>query len=564
MKKILLLSLILVFATSLVLASCAEPEETVPVPSTPATTTPATTKPATTTPATTKPATTTPATTTPATTTPATTTPAKPAPTGTLRATVSTWIETCDPNLLTSFEFLLFEHLVGIDEDGNFIGELATDWSVSNDGLVWTFNIRHGIKFNNGDPMTSADVKYSIERVQKEGSSSPWKGEYSDTIDHIVCPDDYTVEIYCKKVNYTFYASIWGCCILPMKYVEEVGDDYFNEHPIGTSPWKFVKLTPGVSIECDAVLDHWRITPQWAHLIVELVPESSTALAMLRNGETDIAAVNMDEALDVQSEGYELRILGRPFQPVIPIMGTWASNGPTSDIRVRQAMSLAINRQEIADEFFNGLAEPGGVLWTAPSSWGFDPTWEDTYFEYDPVAAKALLEEAGYPDAFENPVITIFSHAMGGTWLPDLNMIISNYWNAIGIQTEVVNIDGGELRTGMYGASDTTLYGGACIWNMPTMQVSIPFIFSAMHSQGNWQLLHDETWDNLWASITQAPDQATQISLFRKTVEYFLDEYICPGIVKLYTYYAVSDTVGDWTLRFQYDLFGGFAGINKK
>jgi len=319
-----------------------------------------------------------------------------------------------------------------------------------------------------------------------------------------------------------------------------------------------------VSIECEAVENHWRITPEWKNLIIELVPESSTALAKLRKGETDIIAVNMDEAIAVRDEGYELRILGRPTSPVIPMLATWATDGPTSDIRVRQALSLAINRQEIADEFFNGLAEPGGVLWTAPSSWGFDPAWEDTYFEYDTVFAKALLEEAGYPDAFENPVITIFSHTMGGAWLPDLNMIISSYWNAVGVQTEVVNIEGGELRSGMYGASDTTLYGGACIWNMPTMQVSIPFIFSAMHSQGNWQLLHDPDFDALWASITQAPNQDTQISLFRQTVEYFLDQYVCPGIVKLYTYYAVSDEVGDWTLRFQYNIYGGFAGMKKK
>jgi ABC-type transport system substrate-binding protein len=171
---------------------------------------------------------------------------------------------------------------------------------------------------------------------------------------------------------------------------------------------------------------------------------------------------------------------------------------------------------------------------------------------------------AGYPDAYANPVVKIFSHTMGGTWLPDLNLIISGYWNAIGIQTEVVNIDGGELRSEMYGAQEPSLYGGVCIWNMPTMQVSIPFIFSAMHSQGNWQLMHDSTWDNLWASITLAPDQATQISLFRQTVKYFLDQYICPGIVKLYSYYAVSDQVGDWTLRFQYNIYGGFAGMKKR
>ena len=116
----------------------------------------------------------------------------------------------------------------------------------------------------------------------------------------------------------------------------------------------------------------------------------------------------------------------------------------------------------------------------------------------------------------------------------------------------------------MYGGGDASLWGTACIWNMPTMQVSIPFLLSALVSNGNWQLLHDPEFDALWASITQVPDQATQQELFRNTVNYYLDKYVGPGICNLYTYYAVSDDIGDWTLRFQYDLWGGFAGIKKK
>ncbi len=528
MKKLLLIPLILVLAASLILGSCGEEE--------PTTTQPTTTEPTATTPS---------------------------GPTGTLRAIVPSWIETLDPNLQTTFEYAIYEHLISIDEDRNFIGELATDWSVSDDGLVWTFNIRPGIKFHNGEDFTSEDAKFSLERIMQEGSMSPWKPEYSDTIDHIVAPDDYTLEIYCTKVNYQFYASIWGCPMVPKDYIEANGDEYFNEHPVGTSPWKFVKLTPSVSIEFDAVPDHWRITPQWAHLIVELVPESSTALAKLRNGETDIVSVNMDEALMVQDEGYELRILGNPTVPVICMLNSWDTSDPISDVRVREALSLAINRPEIANSFFNGLAEPGGVIWTAPSSWGYDPAWADgTWFQYDRDQAKALLAEAGYPDAFENPEITLYSMAYL-PWLPDLNQIISGYWEAVGVQTKIETIDFGQLRGMMY-VQDPAMTGKVAIWGMPTTQVSVAFLWSAIHSQGNWQLLHDATFDDLWGSITQSPDQATQVDLFQQTAEYMLDQYAAPGIVNIYSYYAVSDDIGDWTLRFQYDIWGGFAGIKRK
>jgi peptide/nickel transport system substrate-binding protein len=556
-KKVFFISLMVILTIGMILGGCGEEEPTT-TPTTPATTKPA----ATTTPATTPPKTT-PAETKPAETKPAETTPAKVVPTGTLRATVPSWIETMDPNLQTTFEYALYEHLLTTDENNNYVGELAESWGVSDDGLVWTFKLRKGVKFHNGDEFTSADAKFSFERTMKEGSMSPWSPEYNATIDHIETPDPYTLEIYCKKVNYQFYASIWGCPMLPKNYIEENGDEYFNNHPIGTAPWKFVKLTPSVSIEFEAITDHWRLTPQWAKLIVQLIPESSTALAKLRQGETDIVSVNMDEALQVQDEGYELRILGRPSTPVICMLNTWASDGPISDVRVREALSLAINRQEIADIFFNGLAEPGGILWTAPSSWGFDPAWmTGPYFKYDPAKARDLLKEAGYPSNFANPVITLYSMAYL-PWLPDLNQIVAAYWGAIGVQTKIETIDFGQLRGMMY-VQDPAMTGKVAIWNMPTVQLSVAFLRSAIHSEGNWQLLHDPEFDSLWASVSLSPDQDTQLDLFHQTVEYMLSQYICPGIVNIYSYYAVSDQIGDWTLRFQYDLWGGFAGIKKK
>lgn len=520
MKKLFLILLTLLLAVGLVVGSCGEEEPTTEQPPT--------------------------------------------GPTGTLRATTAAWIETLDPNLQTTFEYAIYEHLIGRDVAGNFVGELAESWSLSADGLTWTFKIRKDIKFHNGDDFTSADAKFSIERIMEEGSMSPWIGEYTDTIASMETPDDYTLLIHCNFVNYFFYASIWGCPMVPKDYIEEHGSEYFNEHPIGTGPWKFVKLTPGVSIEFEAVPDHWRITPDFATLRVELVPESSTALAKLRNGETDVVAVSQDEALEIQDEGYELRTLGNPTVPVITMLGTWASEGPLSDVRVRKALSLAINRQEIIDEFFSGLAELGGVIWTNPTSWGYDPAWINAYFKYDKAAATALLEEAGYPDAFDDPIVKLYSHTFPA-WLPDFNLIISGFWEAIGVQTEIVPIDMGQLRGLMYADPyPAELAGTTAVWNMPTTPVSVAFVESAHHSTGNWRLLMDTEWDALHASIKTQPDQTRQMELFRETIEYTLDRYVCPGVVYLYPYYAVSDKIGEFTLRFQYDLWGNFAGIKKR
>lgn len=555
MKKLILLPLIVLLAVALVLGSCGDGDET---------TTTTTAGPTTTTAG--------PTTTTagPTTTTagPTTTTaePTTPPPSGTLRATYPSWIETMDPNLQTTFEYAIYEHLIGTDVDGSFIGELATDWSVSEDGLTWTFNIREGITFHNGEAFTAEDAMFSINRIMEEGSMSPWVGEYSDTIASMETPDEYTLLIHCNIVNYFFYASIWGCPMVPKDYIEEHGDEYFNEHPIGTGPWEFVELVPGVSIELAAVENHWRITPAFASLIVYLVPESSTALAKLRNDEVDLVSVSLDEALDVQNEGYELRTLGNPTVPVITMLGTWATDGPLGDVRIRHALSIAINRQEIIDTFFNGLAETGGVVWTAPLSWGYDPDWFVTgpWFQYDTATAMALLEEAGYPDAFDDPVVTLYS-TTAASWLPDFNLIISGYWEAIGVQTEVVPIDMGQLRGLMYADPYPEELAGTCaVWNMPTTRMPVAFVESAHYSTGNWRLLMDTVWDELHDSIKMATDQETQLDLFRQSVEYTLDQYVCPGVVYLPPYYAVGDNIGEFVLRYQYDLWGNFAGIQKR
>ena len=159
MKKLFLILLTLLLAISLAVGSCGEEE---PTPEEPTPTT---------------------------------------GPTGTLRDTTAAWIETLDPNLQTTFEYALYEHLIGRDVAGNFVGELAESWSLSADGLTWTFDIREGVKFHNGDDFTSADAKFSIERIMEEGSMSPWIGEYSDTIASMETPDDYTLLIHCNFVT---------------------------------------------------------------------------------------------------------------------------------------------------------------------------------------------------------------------------------------------------------------------------------------------------------------------------------------------------------------------------
>jgi len=458
----------------------------------------------------------------------------------------------------------MYDTLVGIDPEGNIIPSLAESWSVSDDGVVWTFNLRKGLKFHNGEEVTSADVKHSLERHMGPASRSPWGGQFRATIGEIELPDPYTVVINTKKISHLFYTIMMGGSITPKAYIEEHGDEYFNQNPIGTGPWKLVKLTPGVSIELEANKDHHRYVPAFEKLIVELVPEESTRIAKLKRGEIDITSVSMDRAVQLQKEGYEMRTLARPSNPIVAFSNLWDATGPTSDIRVRQALSLAINRPEIAEAFFQGLAEPWGVLWTAETSWGFDPAWKEE--PYDPVKAQSLLKQAGYPGSFENPEVKLYSHAqVGAGWLPDFAQIIAGYWEAIGVKTRIVPIESGKLRGKIYtDPPDPTMVGSAWVWFMPTMPVSLNYLESAYKTGVNWRLVSDPEWDALYDSVHAEPNETKRIELFRELVKNAHDRYVCLGVSSLFSQYAVSDKIGEWTQRTEFGMWSAYVGVQHK
>jgi ABC-type transport system substrate-binding protein len=381
MKKLLMVSAILILIVGTVLGSCGEP--------TPEETTTPTTAPPTTAPPTTAPPTTAPPTTAPPTTAP------------------------------------------------------PTSWDLSEDGKTWTFHIRQGLKFHNGDPLTSADVLFSVEHFQSPDSTNPWSMYLVYNFDSHYCPDDYTYVYKTVDPEPPLIMLFASTRVIPKNYIETNGIDYFREHPIGSGPWKFVSFTSGDNCIMEANTEHWRTVPHFQRLEQYVVPEEATQVAMLKRGDVDIiTGITLDRAISLGDEGWTMRQAVVPTGSNVIMPGTWMTDGPTSDIRVRRALAYSINRQEIADTFFHGYAEPGGRFFHYPGMYGWDPAWLPE--PYDPDLAASLLEEAGYPDAFDNPVITIYIQ-VGTGYTPDLFQILQGYWTEVGIQTEIVNVDPFEM-----------------------------------------------------------------------------------------------------------------------
>jgi peptide/nickel transport system substrate-binding protein len=462
--------------------------------------------------------------------------------------------------------YMVYEPLLRYDQQGNLIPWLADSYSMSPDGKLWTFNLRKDAKWTNGDPFTSDDVKFSLERYISPDAKNAWSPAQRQTVDRIEAPDKNTVNVYAKGVDVFYPDALTGLYIHSKSYFEKVGADAFANSPMGTGPLKLTKLTPGSTAELEANTDYWGTKTAWAKLVLSQVVEESTKIAMLKRQEIDIIGVSNDNAVALRDAGFQLRQTKVPTIPGFFIPGYWMSPGPTSDVRVRQALSTAINRQEIVDSFFKGFGKPGaGNIGLTELHWGFDPVWySDTY---DPSASKQLLQDAGYPDKFEDPVVRVFStvqRAFG--WEPDFMQVLSGYFEAVGIKTQLIPIDYTTMRSGWIG-KDPKLMGGV----VPYMGLG-----SAANDiagqQNHWTTAgvnlggNDRAIDQLFSDMRSELDLSKRTAVWQSIQQKAHALYSVIGTVRVFDQYAVSDQVGDWTgldyLPFPLEL--GLAGVQHK
>ncbi|MGH7066041.1 MAG: ABC transporter substrate-binding protein [Stellaceae bacterium] len=275
---------------------------------------------------------------------------------------------------------------------------LAESWSAAEDGLGYEFVLRKDAKFHNGDPVTAEDVKFSFER---------YRGASHDLLHSRVAavetPDPQHVRFKLKAPwpdFMTFYATASGASwVVPKKYVEKVGDDGFKKAPIGAGPYKFVSFNPGVELVLEAFEGYWRKTPSVKRLVMKVIPDETTRLAALKRGEVDIAySIRGELAEDLR------RTPGLTLKPVVLQASNWVyfpdqwdPKSPWHDLRVRQAANLALDRDGMNKALFLGYCKINNSI--IPDT--FDYYWQPPAAVYDPVKAKKLLTEAGYPNGFD-------------------------------------------------------------------------------------------------------------------------------------------------------------------
>ncbi len=378
--------------------------------------------------------------------------------TGYLVAALNADIQTADVQKTSKdyeVPFNIFDRLVDVevDADGNskIVPSLAESWNISDDGLEYTFHLRQGVKFHNGNDFTAEDVAYTFHRLltveggvntefidQIKGADELLAGE-TDTLEGVEVVDDYTIKVTLKEPFAGFLASISspGVSIYDSEATEAAGDQFGMDPAVtvGTGPFEFASWSFNNQLVLTRNEDYWKGASELPGVVIKIIPDTETQSMMFESGELDILDLDYAaDSVDRFTETYPDQIVQGPRVGIVYFTMNF-NKEPFQDVRVRKAVQMSIDRQAILDALYGGRGQveqgifPHGLI-------GFNPDQEE--IKYDPEAAKALLAEAGYADGFDMEIAADSSASDTMTMALE---IVSDQLAEVGINAEIKNYD---------------------------------------------------------------------------------------------------------------------------
>ena len=451
----------------------------------------------------------------------------------------------------------LFDGLVWIDDDGDIVPALAESWEVSDDGRSYTFFLRQGVEFHNGEPFNADAVLATWESGLDP--SNDYANVFAEA-EEVVAIDEFTVRISTPEPNAAFLtrlATTWA--IVPPAYIAEVGIDGFAANPVGTGPFRFVSRSAGDRIVLEANPNYWREgLPRVAELEFRVIPDASTRLAAIQTGEIHIAnrltadqIATLERAPNVEVVSYlNDRVFYVGFKNIGNGVGT-----PIEDARVRRALNYGTNRPGIIQAIFAGQANlaPGFIL---PGNLGFDEALMQP-FPYNPERALELLAEAGFPDGFE---ISMGCPADGYININEVCLAIQRSLANIGVDVAV------EFRTtnAFWGQPRYEAVGPMYVdsWSSEIGE-ALPRLQGALIPGNFYNTWEDDTIAALIQEIERTVDRDERALLYQEMHQLMQDD---PPFIYLYQpiiFEAINSAVEDYRPRAAEEYFLKFVSLNE-
>ncbi len=479
----------------------------------------------------------------------------------------------------SNVQCLIFDFLVIPDENLNYVGDLAKSWDISEDGTVYTFHLNEGVKWHDGEDFNADDVVFTLTslaspeytggnegRVMSIVGAADYQAGNADSVEGIKKIDDYTVEITLESPNAAFLSNMYVAMlpehILAGESPADWGNDDFNRAPIGTGKYKFVKWEAGQYISLEKNEDYFGTQPSIDNVVVQFGADT-TLVAALLNGEIDVlynlpsSEIENVEAVDgVGVYNYEMMS--------VYYIGLNQLDPALSDLRVRQALAYALDKQTIVDTVYGETATVADDIFP-DNHWSHNP--DVTKYEYNPEKAKELLEEAGYTmnaatGYYEKDGQTLhLTYDMStSTDGRQVAALIQQYWKAIGVEMEVIEQDFATLAYSKLLPNNATEETTADSFQCYTLGFGVeadPEEYNAYLSTstgaGSWNFIHysNPEVDELFKQQLLETDPDARADCFHQIAKIISDDVPWIPMYNKATSAGLSDRVQNFTADFR-------------
>ncbi len=425
----------------------------------------------------------------------------------------------------------IYDTLLKRDAKGELQPSVASEMPTQVDDTHWSVKIRDGISFTNGEALDAAAVAASWTRILDPALKSE-QSSFTEGITKAEAQDDGTVLFTTDGFDPVFASQLYWIKLVPPKYSS---DSAFAEKPVGSGPYQLTEWVRGDHIVLETNPDYWGDEkPSIGKVTYKFVSEGGTRLSGLKSGEFDLITNLLPEDVSQAPNSAHVRGLEHP----VMILNSF--DGVTSDVRVRQAMNYAIDKQALADNLFGGFAAVDDCQILSPSFFGYNPDLKP--YAYDLEKAKSLIADAGA----EGAQIDIVGEA--GRWLKDREVIeaVANYWSEAGLKPNVQIFEFDEYLNRLF---DRDTRAPAIFVSSSNELLDASRQLSAFYAiDGNGASNKDEEMDSLITQARTETDEGKRESLYQDAVKRACDNAYFAFLLNNEDIYGMSKRL-DWTPR---------------
>lgn len=437
----------------------------------------------------------------------------------------------------SSICFNIFDGLTRVDADGKLHTLLAESYKPVND-TTWEFKLKKNVKFTNGEPFNANVVKFNIERMLDKEYGSPLRGDFSDIVGADVI-DDYTVNIRTKEAFPSLPLRISYLGMVPPEYIKKVGDKEFAEKPIGTGAYKLKEWKKGSSIVLEANEEYFNGKAKIKNVNFRIIPEESTRVMALQSGEVDLATSIPSSQTDIIKNSQNNVVVAGPANRTMYLGMNMLENPALKNIKVRQAINYAIDKDLIIKTILGGYAGKTEAL-SLPQWDGFDAAVKG--YGYDKEKAKALLAEAGYGTGLTMEIAVTPGEYPSFKEVAD---VIANMLKEVGIDASVKTYEKALLRTEVSKHTINSLYllgfGGAYAENNQTLRI-------ILGSGERYSCYSNPQWDELRAAAGSSMNADESKLLWSNVQKLIVEDAPVVSLYQLYGIYGMNKNL-QWKSR---------------